>query len=337
MNPNRKPRALALARAARAACALLLGATATIAAAQTKLVFGTNWYAEAEHGGYYQAIAEGIYKKYGLDVEIKMGGPQVNGLQLLLAGQSDLYMGDDFQTLAAVGNGLPLVTIGATFQRDPAVMIAHPDVKSLEDLRAKNLYIGQTSESTFWPWLKAKYGFTEDHKKRYTFSIQPFLADKDAAIQGFATSEPYSVQKAGIQPAVFLLGDFGYPPYGETIVVTRAGLAKNADAFKRFLQASAEGWRSYLANPAPGNALIRKASPQAEADLLDFSVRKMKDYGLVTGGDAKTKGILTISAARWQGIRDFMVSAGLLSKDVDYTRAFSTELVDQVHVLPAER
>jgi NitT/TauT family transport system substrate-binding protein len=306
------------------------------AAAQTRIVFGTNWYAEAEHGGFYQAIAEGIYAKYGLDVEVKMGGPQVNGPQLLLAGQYDLYMGDDFQTLKAVERGLPMVTLGASFQRDPVALLAHPDVKRIEDLKTRSIFVGQTSESTFWPWLKSAYGFTDEQKKRYTFSVQPFLVDTHSATQGYVTSEPYTVAKGGVTPVIFLLGDLGYPPYAETIVATRDGLAKNADAFRRFLQASAEGWKSYLAHPEPGDALIRKANPQVEPDLLAFSVAKMREYKLVTGGDAATRGILTISGERYKKIRDFMVGAGLLAKEFDYTQAYTTRLIDQVHVLPSK-
>ena len=318
-----------------AACALVCNAGAAAQTAPVHLVFGTNWYAEAEHGGYYQAIAEGIYARYGLEVEIKMGGPQVNGLQLLLAGQYDLYMGDDLQTLKAVERGLPLITLGATFQHDPVVLLAHPDVKQLQDLKTRTIFVGQTSESTFWPWLKAQYGFRDEQKKRYTFSVQPFLVDSNSATQGYVTSEPYTVLKGGVTPVIFLLGDLGYPPYAETIVATRAGLDKNADAYKRFLQASAEGWRSYLANPEPGNALIRKANPQIEPQLMAFGVAKMRDYKLVTGGDAATQGILTISSARYKATRDFMVGAGLLAKDFDYTQAYTTRLIDQVHVLPA--
>ena len=317
----------------RLLCALLL-LLAAGAQAQTKLVFGTNWYAQAEHGGFYQALAEGIYKKHGLEVEIRMGGPQVNVLQLLLAGQMDVVMGDDLQTLKAVENGLPLVTIGTTFQRDPVSLIAHPGVSKLEDLKTRTIFVGQASESTYWPWLKARYGFSDGQKKRYQFSVQPFLVDRNSATQGYVTSEPFTIEKGGVKPVVFLLGNAGYPPYGQTLVTTRNGVAKNADALRRFLQASAEGWKSYLANPAPGNALILKDNPQIARDLLAFSVAKLKEYELVTGGDAKSRGILTINAARWQQTRDFMVEAKLLKPELDHTQAFTTQLIDQVKVLP---
>jgi NitT/TauT family transport system substrate-binding protein len=314
--------------------AIALALTAAPVHAADKVVFYTNWYAEAEHGGFYQALAEGIYQKYGLDVTIKMGGPQVNVYQLVLAGKADLAMGYDVATLNAVEEGLPLVTIAATFQRDPAVLIAHPDVKDIVELRTRTLFIGQASETTFWPWLKAKYNFVDQNKRPYSFSVQPFLADKNVGQQGYATSEPYSIEKAGVTPKVFLLADYGYPPYAETIVATRKTVSEKPDVLRRFIEASALGWKSYLANPKPGNALIKKDNPQIEDDLLAFGVAKMKEFSLVTGGDAAQLGIMTMTDARWKQTFAFMAQAGLLRPDVDYRKAFTLEFVQQVRILP---
>jgi NitT/TauT family transport system substrate-binding protein len=299
-----------------------------------KLVFLTNWFAQAEHGGFYQAVAEGTYRKHGLDVEVKMGGPQVNVVQLLLGGQADLVMGYDLQTIKLVEQGLPVVTVAATFQKDPAVLIAHPDVKALPDLTTRTLLIGQASETTFWPWLKAHYGFTDAQKRPYAFSVQQFLVDRNVAQQGYATSEPYSIEKGGVKPVVFLLADAGYPPYAQTIVTTRKMLQDKPDQVRRFLQATAEGWRSYLKNPAPGNALIKKANPQMEAELLAYGLRKILEYGLVTGGDAQAQGILTMNDARWKKTFEFMAKAGLVKPDVDYRRAYTLEPMKSVRVLP---
>jgi NitT/TauT family transport system substrate-binding protein len=309
-----------------------------VANAADKVVFMTNWYAEAEHGGFYQALAEGIYKKHGLDVTIRMGGPQVNVYQLLLAGKADLVMGYDVATLEGVEKGLPLVTVAATFQRDPAVLIAHPGPgtapENLVELRTRPVLIGQASETTFWPWLKSEFGFIDAYKRPYSFSVQPFLADKNIAQQGYATSEPYSIEKGGVKPRVFLLADYGYPPYAETIVATQKTVDGKPDVIKRFIEASALGWKSYLANPKPGNALIKNDNPQIEDDLLAFSVVQMKEYGLVTGGDASTKGILTMTDARWRKTFQFMAHSNLIRPEVDYRKAFTLRFVDQVKVLP---
>lgn len=314
-------------------CAIVF-ATPGTAQPLTKLVFTTNWYAEAEHGGFYQALAERIYRKHGLDVEIRMGGPQVNGLQILVARQTDLFMGYDIQTVQAVMQGLPVVTVAATFQKDPAAIIAHPDVKALDDLKGRPIFISPASHTTFWPWLRARYGFSDAQLRPYSFSVQPFLVDKRAAQQGYITSEPYSIEKAGIKPSVFLLADLGYPPYAETIVVTRGTLAVRKDAIQRFIRASAEGWKSYLSNPAPGNALIRRDNPRIEDGLIAYGVARIKEYGIVTGGDAATLGIMTMTDARWAKTAEFMRSAGLLKPDFDVRSAYTLDLVRGAVVLP---
>ena len=317
-----------------AAVIALVCAAPAFAQDLAKMVFLTNWYAQAEHGGFYQAVAEGTYRKQGLDVEVKMGGPQVNVVQLLVGGQADLVMGYDLQTIKLIEQGLPVVTVGATFQKDPAALIAHPDVKALPDLKTRTLLIGQASETTFWPWLKARYGFTDDQKRPYAFSVQQFLVDRNVAQQGYATSEPYSIEKGGVKPVVFLLADAGYPPYAQTIVTTRKVLQEKPELVRKFLQATAEGWRSYLKNPAPGNALIRKANPQMEDELLAYGVRKMIEFGLVTGGDAQKQGILTMTDARWKQTFDFMAGAGLVKPDVDYRKAYTLEALKGWRVLP---
>lgn len=299
-----------------------------------RIVFATDWLAQAEHGGFYQALAEGTYRRHGLDVTLRMGGPQVNGLQLLAAGQLDVAMGDGLQALNAVAQGIPLVAIAATFQKNPTVLISHPGPTRLEDLKGRPIAIGAASNTTFWPWLKQKYGYTDDQKRPYGFSVQPFLADRTLSQQGFATSEPFTIEQAGVRPTVFLLADFGYPPYAQALIVTRATLDKRRDVLARFVRASAEGWKSYLADPAPGNALIRRDNPQMGDALIAYGVARTKAYGLVDAGDARSAGLLTMTDARWGATVDFLRAAGLAKPGVDYTRAWTLDVVRDVKVLP---
>ena len=314
----------------------LLAASIGVVHAQApqRVVFATDWLAQAEHGGFYQAVAEGTYAKYGLDVQVRMGGPQVNGLQLLAAGQLDVAMADALQVMSAIEQDVPVVAIAATFQKNPTVLIAHPGANRLEDLKGKPVAISAAANTTFWPWLRQKYGFTDSQKRPYGFSVQPFLADPKLSQQGFATSEPFSIEKGGVRPAVFLLADFGYPPYSEALVVTRTTLAGRRETLERFLRASAEGWRSYLANPAPGNALIKQANPQMSDELIAYGVRKMSEYGIVASGDARKFGLLTMTDGRWQATIDFLRSVGLAKKGVDYQRAYTLDLVKAVRVVP---
>ena len=317
-----------------AAAALTALASAAQAQAPERLVFSTDWLAQAEHGGFYQAVAEGIYRRHGLDVTIEQGGPQVNGLQLVAAGRVDVAMGDALQVLAANEQGVPLVAIAATFQKNPTVIIAHPDVGALADLKGKPIAIGAASNTTFWPWLKARYGFTDAQKRPYGFSVQPFLADPTLSQQGFATSEPFTIEKAGVVPKVFLLADLGYPPYSEVLIVSRDMLAKRPALLARFVEASAEGWKSYLANPAPGDALIRKANPQMTDELIAYGHRKLKEYRIVDGGDAATHGLLSMTDARWQATLAFLREAGLAKAGVDYTKAWTLDFARDTRVTP---
>ncbi len=318
------PLSLLIRRLAPALTGLaLLAACPPPARAADSFVLGTNWFAEAEHGGFYQAVATGIYKKYGLDVTIKMGGPQINGIQLLAGGLIDLWMGYDFQTLKAVEQGVPAVTIAGFFQKDPQAILAHPDVKTYADLKGKTIYLGSASDVTFWPWLKAKYGYSDSQKKPYAFSVAPFLADKTTAQQGYVTSEPYAMMQGGVTPTSLLMADDGYPPYATTVVTLQKTIDAKSDALARFVKASAEGWKSYLADPTPGNALIKQDNPKMTDEQLAFGVKQIKAFGLVTGGDAAKLGIGAMTDARWKQTYDVMVENGLLPAAVDYKRAYS--------------
>ncbi|MFN3886869.1 MAG: ABC transporter substrate-binding protein [Aquabacterium sp.] len=317
------------------AAATLLGILPTHAA--DKFTYLTNWYAQAEHGGFYQAQATGLYSKAGLDVTIKMGGPQVNLMQLLVAGQADCIMGYDVQTMKAWEQGIQAVTVAAAFQKDPAVIIAHPDVKKFEDLKSRTILVGSAGMVTYWPWVKTKYGFTDAQMRPYTFNIQPFLADKNIAQQGYLASEPYSIEKqGGIKPSVFLLSDLGWPPYATTIVCTADTVKNKPKQVAAFVKASMEGWKSYLTgDPSPANALIKKDNPNMTDDLIANGIAKMKEVGMVFGGDAARQGIGVITDARMKQTYDMMVTHKLLDPSkVDVKKTYTTQFVQNLKVMP---
>ncbi len=322
--------------ASLAGAAMLALAAAAPAQAQDKFTYLTNWYAQAEHGGFYQAVAEGIYKKYGLDVTIRMGGPQVNITQMMAAGQADCIMGSsDIQIMQVRESGVPVVTVAAYFQKDPAVLIAHDDVKKLEDLKGKTLLIGAQAQRGYWPWLKAKYGFTDEQTRPYTFNIQPFVADPNTAQQGYLTSEPYAIQKAGVKTTVLMLSDNGFPAYSTTVSCMEKTVKDRSKQVAAFVKASAEGWKSYLANPAPGNALIKKDNTNMTDDQLAYSVAKLKEVGMITGGDAAKMGIGIMTDARAKASYDFLVSAKLLDPaKVELSKTYTTEFIKDAKVLP---
>ncbi|MEY4766519.1 MAG: hypothetical protein RI907_3192 [Pseudomonadota bacterium] len=317
------------------ATALLLHAAPTRAA--EPFVYVTNWYAEAEHGGFYQALATGLYKQAGLDVTLKMGGPQVNMMQLMMAGQADCIMGFDVQVMQAWEKGIPAVTVAAAFQRDPVVLVAHPDVKKMEDLKSRTLLIGSAGQVTYWPWLKAKYGFSDSQVRPYNFNIQPFVADKNVAQQGYLASEPYSIEKqTKVKPTVLVLGKLGWPPYAMTVVCSQATLDKKPKQVQAFVQASMQGWKSYLqGDPSPANTLIKKDNPDMTDELLAYGIQTIKANDMVLGGDAAKMGIGVITDERMKQTYDLLVQHHLLDpKKVDLKKTYTTRFVQGMKVLP---
>ena len=297
------------------------------------VTFGTDWKAEAEHGGYYQAIATGIYRQHGLDVTLRQGGPQVNHAQLLAAGRLDFNLApNSFVPLNFVQENIPMVAVAAIFQKDPSVLIAYPGQgnDSLAALKGKPIMIGSDTRITSWVFLKSKFGYTDDQIRPYTFSVAPFLADPTAVQQGYLSSEPFTIESQGVKPVVILLADAGYSSYGSLIQTSNKVVQEKPDLVQRFVDASIEGWYSYLyGDPAPANALIKQDNPEMTDALLAYGIAKIKEYGIVDSGDAKTAGIGTMTEARWEQFFDTMAGAGVYPKNLDFRKAFTLQFVDK--------
>jgi NitT/TauT family transport system substrate-binding protein len=319
-----------LTRKLRGALIALISAAALAAAmidkaAAETVSFGTDWKAEAEHAG--------IYKKYGLDVSLRQGGPQVNHAQLLAAGVLDFNLASNsFGPLNFVQQNIPMVAVAAIFQKDPAVLVAHPGEgnDSLAVLKGKPIMISGATRTGSWLFLKEKFGYTDDQIRPYNFSVAPFLADPKSIQQGYLSSEPYTIEQAGVKPVVLLLADAGYATYGALIQTSARLVNDKPDLVQRFVNASIEGWYSYLnGDPTPGNELIKKDNPEMTDALLAYGIAKTKEYGIVDSGDAKTLGIGAMTDARWHEFFDTMVKAGLYPADMDYKKAFTLQFVDK--------
>jgi len=314
------------------AAGALVVAAAMPAHALDHVTFGTDWRAEAEHGGYYQAIAAGIYKKYGLDVTLRQGGPQVNHTQLLAAGRLDFdEEPNSFIGLNFAKEGIPMVAVAAFFQKDPSVLIAHPGVgnDSLAALKGKPIMIATDTRFGSWLFLKAKFGYSDSQIRPYNFNMAPFLADKNAVQQGYLTSEPYLIEhQGGFKPVVMLLADAGYSSYGSIIETSQKLVAEKPDLVQRFVNASIEGWYSYLyGDPAPANALIKHDNPEQTDDLLAFARDKMNANGVVDSGNSKRDGIGTMTEARWRDFFEVMAKQGLYPATLDWKKAYTTRFI----------
>ncbi len=304
------------------------------ARAADKVRFGLDWTAEAEYGGYYQALATGIYAHHGLDVTIEQGGPQVNHTQLLLAGRLDFNItSNSLLALNLVRQDVPFRTVAAMFQKDPSVLIAHRGQgnDSFAALKGKPIMISADTRAGWWNFLKARFGYTDAQIRPYTFNLQPFIASKSAIQQGFLGSEPLSIEQAtGQKPVVLLIADAGYKGYASLIGTSDKMIAEHPDIVQRFIDASIEGWYSYLdGDPAPGNALIKKANPEMTDALLSYGRSTMKEHGILQSGDAATLGIGAMTQARWKAFYDEMSTVGLYPKGMDDTKAYTLQFVDK--------
>jgi len=315
--------------------AALVAAFATLpAAALDKVSFGTDWKAEAEHGGFYQAMAAGIYAKHGIELTLRPGGPQVNQAQLLAAGQLDFNLASNsFIPLNFLKEGVPMVAVAALFQKDPQALLAHPGQgnDSLAALKGKPIMVGGDTRIGSWLFLKAKFGYTDDQIRPYTFNIAPWLADPKAIQQGYVTSEVFMMQQQGVNPVVMLLGDNGYTGYAAMIETSTKLVAANPDLVQRFVDASIEGWYDFLyGDPAPANALIKKDNPEQTDALLAFGREKMKEFGIVDSGDAKTGGIGAMSEQRWSDFFKQMSAQGLYPAEMDWKKAYTLQFVNKM-------
>src|ERR1700729_1810178 len=262
-----------------------------------KVKFATNWLADPEAGGFFQAVADGTYAKYGLDVTVIPGGPQTNGALMLLFGRIDFFMGGDLiGDFMSAESKLPLVAVAADFQKSPQILMSHPGVglDKWEDLpKANPIYLGAGSINTFYAWLRLVYGFKDEAVKPYNFNSAPFIHDKTAVQQGYVTSEPYEIEKqGGFKPNIFLLSDYGYSTYSTLIETRRDLIEKKPDLVQRFVDASAIGWDDYpYGDNAKANAMIKAQNPDITDDQIAFSIGELKEHGAIDSGDTLTLGI----------------------------------------------
>ncbi len=304
----------------------------TAAGGRKTIHFATDWRAQGEHGGFYQALASGEYEKRGLDVTIMQGGPAVNVPQLLAAGAIELGMGSNsFIPLNMANEKVPVKAVAAYFQKDPQVLIAHPGtgVSKIADMAGRPILLADASKTAFWVWLKARYGFTDAQVRSYNYSLAPFLADKRAIVQGYLSSEPFQVEKEGhFKPEVFLLADEGYPGYATMVLAPNTLIEADPDTVRAFVEASAAGWKAYLhGDPAAADALILRDNPEMTAELLANAREQMRNHGIVESGDAAGGNVGAMSEARWADFFKVTSQQGVYPKDMDYRQAFTLDFV----------
>ena len=324
------PKRLLLALATGLALTACSKATKPVEApGRTAIRFATDWRAEAEQGGFFEALATGGYARRGLDVQILPGGPGANVPQLIATGAAEMGIGSNsFGVMNLAAEHVPVKAVMAAFQKDPQVLIAHAGggVNGLADLKGRPILLADAAVTSFWPWLKAKYGLSDAQVRKYSFSSAPFLADARAVQEGYVTSEPYTIQKAsGVAPKVFLLADSGYPGYAAMVLAPDRLIGSDPKAVQAFVEASAAGWKQYLqGDPRPADAMILKLNHEMTPDILDQARMKMRQYCLVTGGDAGSGGVGAMTDATWKRFFDMASGLGVYPRSLEYRAAYTT-------------
>lgn len=315
--------------------ALALSATfATQSSALEDVTFGTNWLAQAEHGGFYQSVVDGTYEACGLNVTIAPGGPQVNNRALMLAGKIEFHMGGNMlQPFSAAEQNIPVVVLASIFQKEPQVLISHPDqgFDTWESLKDAKLFLGENGFQSYYKWMIAEYGFTVEQREPYTFNAAPFLADKKSAQQGYITSEPFAIEReGGFKPNLFLLADYGFDTYSTTIEAMQATIDSKPETVKCFVDGSILGWVNYLyGDNAAANEMIKKDNPDITDEQITFSIETMKEYGIVDSGDSETLGIGAMTDARQISFYDKMVAAGVTPADLDISKIYTLDFINK--------
>lgn len=307
---------------------LICAGASSARADNISVTFATDWKAQAEHGGFYQALAKGYYARRGLDVTIRPGGPQVDNPRLMAAGALDIAMAsNNFQPLNLVAAGADVKAVMASFQKDPQVLMVHPHIAaaSIADLKGMPIFISDSAVGTFWPWLKARFGFQDSQIRKYTYSLAPWLANKNTVQEGYLSSEPYTAAtQAGVTPKVFLFADAGYPGYSAMVMARGAFIRDNPEVVRQFVAASIDGWRDYVwGNPGPGNELILRDNPEMTQELIDYAIGAMRANQML--GPKELIGRMT--DARWERFFLEMAALGIVSGRIDVKSAYTLEFL----------
>ena len=299
-----------------------------------EITFATDWKAQAEQGGFYQALAAGLYEKNGLKVKIIQGSSNVNVPRLIASNAIEFVIGSNsFIPLNMVANKIPGKAVMAIFQKDPQIIMTHPenDIRNLEDMRDLPIMISDASIGAFWLWLKSKYGFTDSQIRKKTFSLAPFLSNKSSIQQGYLTSEPFLVEKeADFAPRVFLLADYGYPSYGAMVLASSEVITNNPEIVKAFVNASIEGWRQYIyEDPSLGNELIMLENNEMKEDILLQAIKKIRNYELVSNEISKGLDIGLMTDIKWESFFETMASNGVYEKNLKWRESFTLDFINK--------
>jgi NitT/TauT family transport system substrate-binding protein len=293
----------------------------------TPVTLQTDWYPQPEHGGFYDAQIRGYYKDEGLDVRILPGGPYVNAAQQVSAGTVQFAMGSSDNTLESVGNGVPLIAVGATMQHDPQAIMVHQDspVHSFQDLDGHAVAI-RLGASTWFEYLVKRYQLKNVREIPATYSVANFLQDPGYIQQIFVTSEPFFARQAGVPVRAMLISQAGYDPY-RVFLTSRLFLQEHPEVVGKFVRASLRGWRDYLVHPDDVNAEIAKLNPAMSVPQMKFSYEALRDQHFITGEAANGADLGRFDPARWTNMYQQLLDLKVIQKPFDPGIAYTMQFM----------
>ena len=292
----------------------------------TKIVLQADWYPQPEHGGFYTAIAKGLYAKEGLDVEILPGGPYVSVEKQVSSGAAQFGMSSTDKIYESIADGQPLIAVAATMQHDPQGIMVRKDspIRSFADLNGHTVAI--KTGSTWWEFIVKRYQLTGVHEVPAMMNVANFVADPNYVQQAFATSEPFFAKQAGIETRVLLTSDAGYNPY-RVMFTTRDFVAQQPDIVAKFVRASLAGWRDYLADPTPAHAMIAKLNPALNPQWMDFTWHALRDGHFVAGDNTSGGDFGQMNAERWTTMYQQLIDLKVIDKPFDPATAYTLQFL----------
>jgi NitT/TauT family transport system substrate-binding protein len=296
-------------------------------AGKTKVRLELNWFPEAEHGGYYAALAHGFFAEEGLDVTIVAGGPNVPVLQNVALGKSDFGVNNADQLLFAREAGADLVAVLAALQESPRCIMVHADsgIRRFEDL--KNVVLSVGSSSSFFRYVAERVPLEGVEIVAYSGSIAPFLTQPRHAQQAYIFSEPFLAEKEGVAVHCLMVSELGYNPYTSLLFTSREFIDQHPEIVERMVRATRRGWQQYLTDPTTANAAIAEQNPEMSLEALAYGATEIAK--LCISPEVSNKQLGSMSMERWVTLWNQMVEADLLHGDATVARqAFTTQFLE---------
>lgn len=257
-----------------------------------------NWYPESEHGGVYQAEADGAYSEVGLKVDIRPGGRATPVAPELELGRVQFAFANADDVVVYRRQGMDIVAVLAAMQDNPRCILVREDsgVESFEDLAGMTLQ--RQAGRPFLEFMRSRGILDQVREVPYHGSVSSLVGDSKIAIQAYCFAEPLLAKQQGVNVRKLMVSDLGWNPYSSVLVTTGKLINEQPELVRRFVHATQKGWQDYLSDPSKGNAAILKANKHGmTAEALAFGSKEMRALAVVDGMTSDLIGQMSLE--RW--------------------------------------